>query len=72
MVGGVASANGGSLLRRHRAVLDNLSGNVIEELVDIAPALGGGLEEGESVLFRECFTLLSANDSVFQIGFIGN
>ena len=53
-----------------RVVLDDLSGDVVEKLVDIAPSLGRSLKEGESVLLREILALLCGNNSVFQICFV--
>ena len=72
MVGRVAGARSRGLLRRERAILYNLSGNVVEEIVDIAAAFGRGLEEGQAVLFRELLALLGADNPVLEICFVGD
>ena len=51
-------------------VLYDLSGDVVEKLVDIAPSLGRSLKEGDSVLLREILALLCGNNSLLRICFV--
>jgi hypothetical protein len=53
-----------------RVVLYDLSGDVVEKLVDIAPSLGRSLKEGDSVLLREILALLCGNNSLLRICFV--